>query len=159
MSPWAWWILLGPLSWYPIFKQGWGQVKYLVLDANYQVLGTYLYLTFWNSKVLGTYLYLMAKVLDTFQVLKYFCQINKYFCEFVLVNNSPLNTISRNGSYWVRWEHMSQDVNSQGWTVCLLDLQAQNWDPMTQYTDKILAIIGSGSDLSPVWRKPPQPNW
>ena len=47
--------------------QGWGQVKYLylVLDANYRVLGTYLYLTFWNSKVLGTYLYLMAKVLDT----------------------------------------------------------------------------------------------
>ena len=48
-------------------QQGWGQVKYLylVLDANYRVLGTYLYLTFWNSKVLGTYLYLMAKVLDT----------------------------------------------------------------------------------------------
>ena len=47
--------------------QGWGQVKYLylVLGANYRVLGTYLYLTFWNSKVLGTYLYLMAKVLDT----------------------------------------------------------------------------------------------
>ena len=50
---------------------GYGQVKYLclVFDAKYmyRVLGTYMYLAFWNSKVvLSTYLYLKAKVLDTF---------------------------------------------------------------------------------------------
>ena len=54
-------------------KQGWGQVKYLylVLDAKYWVLGTYLYLTLWNSKVLDTYLYLKAnwKYLILVQVL------------------------------------------------------------------------------------------
>ena len=37
---------------------------------------------------------------------------------------------------------------------CLLDLQVQHWDLMTQYSDKILAITGSGGDLSPVWYKP-----
>ena len=51
--------------------QGWAQVKYLylVLDAKIWVLGTYLYLTPWNSKVLGTYLYLKAKYLILVQVL------------------------------------------------------------------------------------------
>ena len=108
-------------------RQGWGQVKYLymylVLDANYWVLGTYLYLTIWNSKVLGTYLYLMAKVLDTCPSTQVLCQINKYSVLnlwIVLVNNSPLNTISRNGSYWLCWQHGSQDVNSQDWTVSLI---------------------------------------
>ena len=42
---------------------------------------------------------------------------------------------------------------------CLLDLQAQHWDMITQYGDKILAITGSGSGFSPVWCKPLQPNW
>ena len=71
--------------------QGWGQVKYLylVLDAQYQVLGTYLYLVLRNSEVLGTYLYLKAKVLgtcpSTFQVLLSNKQI---------FSNSPLNTIT-----------------------------------------------------------------
>ena len=34
------------------YYQGWGQVKYLylVLGADYRVLGTYLYLAFWNSR-------------------------------------------------------------------------------------------------------------
>ena len=51
--------------------QGWGQVKYsyLVLDTKSRVLGTYLYLTLWNSKVCGTYLYLKAKYLILVQVL------------------------------------------------------------------------------------------
>ena len=50
--------------------QGWGQLKYLylVLGAKSWVLGTYLYLTLWNSKVLGTYLYLKARYLVLVQV-------------------------------------------------------------------------------------------
>ena len=60
-----------PLGKVAILNQGWGQVKYLylVLDAKSWVLGTYLYLTFWNSKVLGTYLYSKAKYLILVQVL------------------------------------------------------------------------------------------
>ena len=65
------------VEWYDEL-QGWGQVKYLylVLDAKYQVLGTYLVV--WNSKILGTYLYLMTKVLDTCPSTQVLCQINKY---------------------------------------------------------------------------------
>ena len=84
--------------------QGWGQVKYLylVLDAKSGVLGTYLYLTLWNSKVLGTYLYLKAKYLILVQVLsstfvKLTCIFRLKF-EYVFFNKSPLNTIMIN--YW-----------------------------------------------------------
>ena len=121
---WYFIMFLSPFVTIVIASQGWGQVKYLhlVLDAIYRVLGTYLYLVFWNSKVLGSFLYLMAKVLDT-------ClSTQSWICEFVLVNNSPQK--------WFILGVLTAQVSGcqQSRLDCLLDLQAQYWDLMTQYT-------------------------
>ena len=58
--------------------QGWGQVKYLylVLDAKYRVLGTYLVLDTLKFKSTWYLLVLGGKILDTCpSTPKYFCQL------------------------------------------------------------------------------------
>ena len=140
------------------FLQGWGQVKYL-----YLVLGTWCKLSStWYLLVLdlfkfkSTWYLLVLDGQSTWYLSKYSSTFVKLTNIHVLVNNSPLNTISRNGSYWLCSQHGSQDVSSQDWTVSL------SFRPSVETRwlniDKILAIIGSGSDLSPVWCKPLQPN-
>ena len=108
--------------------QGWGQVKYLymVLDAKSRVLGTYLYLTLWNSKVLGTYLYLKAKYLilvqvlsSTFVKLTFISGLN---LKYVFFNRSPLNTIMINywnGSYCVltAWDLQTSRLDCLPWSA------------------------------------------
>ena len=139
-------------------EQGWGQVKYL-----YLVLGTWCKLSStWYLLILdlfkfkSTWYLLVLDGQSTWYLSKYSSTFVKLTNIHVLVNNSPLNTISRNGSYWLCSQHGSQDVNSQDWTVSL------SFRPSVETRwlniDKILAIIGSGSNLSPVWCKPLQPN-
>ena len=108
--------------------QGWGQVKYLylVFDGKSPVLGTYLYLTLWNSKVLGTYLYLKAKYLILVQVLSstivkltYIFRLKFGIC---FVNKSPLNTIMINywnGSYCVltAWGLQTSRLDCLPWSA------------------------------------------
>ena len=109
-----------------ICESGLGSSKVLVLDTWRGLLSTWYLLVLdllkfkstWYLLVLdGQSTWYLSKYLSTFVKLT---NIQSWICEFVLVNNSPMNTISRNGSYWVCWEHMSRDVNSQGWTVSLI---------------------------------------
>ena len=100
-------------------EQGWGQVKYL-----YLVLGTWCKLSStWYLLVLdlfkfkSTWYLLVLDGQSTWYLSKYSSTFVKLTNIHVLVNNSPLNTISRNGSYWLCSQHGSQDVNSQDWTV------------------------------------------
>ena len=99
--------------------------------------------------------YLIHNVLV--QVLKYFCQINKYSVLNLWICSCQQFTTEHHKQKWFILGVLTACVSGcqQSRLDCLLDLQAQ----MTQYTDKILAIIGSGSGFSPVWCKPLQPNW
>ena len=108
---------------------GLGSSKILVLGTWYLMrIIEYLVLTCTWPFEIHKYLVLTCtwwpKYLILFQVLKYFCQINKYSVLNLWIScqqfTSEHHTVSRNGSYWVCWEHMSQDVNSQGWTVSLI---------------------------------------
>ena len=104
------------------------------------------------------------KYLILVQVLKYFCQYNKYsvlnlwICSLQQFTTEHHNQNYWNGSYWVCWQHGSQDVKTG------LSPWFTSKDLMTQYGDKILVITGLGSGLSPVWCKPLEPtsniiNW
>ena len=124
-------------------------IKYLVLTCTWSFeIQKYLVLTCtWRQK----YLVLV-------QVLKYFCQINKYsvlnlwICSLQQFATEHHNQNYWNGSYWVCWQHWSQDVKTglSPWFT---------GQALTQYGDKILVITGSGSSLSPVRCKPLQPTW
>ena len=101
-----------------------GSCKVLVLGTWYlmQIIG---YLAFWDSCTWRPKYLMLTKYSSTFVKLT---NIQSSSCEFVLFNNSPLNTTIRNGSYWVSW-HMGLRVSKLD---CLLDLQTQHRDLMTQ---------------------------
>ena len=84
--------------------QGWGQVKYLYLvpDADCWVLGTYFVLgllklkSTWHLLVLGR-----PKYLILVQVLRYFCQINKYsVLNLWICSLQQFTTEHHNQNYW-----------------------------------------------------------
>ena len=85
-------------------------IEYLVLTCTWSFeIQKYLVLTCtWRPKYL---------ILD--QVLKYFCQINKYsvlnlwICSLLLFTTEHHNQTYWNGSYWVSWQHGSQDVKTE----------------------------------------------
>ena len=145
---------------------GLGSSKVLVLGTWYLMrIIEYLVLTCTWSFEIQKYLVLTCtwwpKYLILVQVLKYFCQVNKYSVLNLWISSCQQFTSEHHKQKCLILGVLRAYVSGcqQSRLDCLLDLQAQNWDPMTQYTDKILAIIGSGSDLSPVWDKPLQPNW
>ena len=119
---------------------GLGSSKVLVLGTWYLMrIIKYLVLTCTWPFEIQKYLVLTCtwwpKYLILVQVLKYFCQINKYSVLNLWICSCRLFTSEHHKqkwfieSYWVCWEHMSQDVNSL--LDCLLDLQAriETWWP------------------------------
>ena len=130
-------------------------IEYLVLTCTWPFeIQKYLVLTCaWRPK----YLILV-------QVLKYFCQINKYSVLNWWICSRQQFTTEHHYEKWLILGDMgvlTAWVSGCQWSRldCLLDLQAPHWDLMTQYSDRILVITGSGSGLSSVWWTPLQSNW
>ena len=113
---------------------GLGSSKVLVLGTWYlmQII-EYLVLTctwpFWIQKYLVLTCTWWPKYLILVQVLKYFCQINKYSCfgqQFTTEHHKQKWFILVVLTAWV-------SGCQQPRLDCLLEFQAQRWDPMTQY--------------------------
>ena len=104
-----------------ISSPGLGSSKVLVIGTWYlmQII-EYLVLTCTWPYEIQKYLVLTCtwrpKYLILVQVLKYFCQINKYsvlnlwICSLQQFTTEHHNQNYWNGSYWVCWQHGSQDV-------------------------------------------------
>ena len=83
------------------------------------------------------------KYLILVQVLKYFCQINKYSVLNLWICSRQQFTTEHHKQKWFILCVLTAWVSGcqQSGLDCLLDLQAQHWDLMTQYSGKILGSL------------------
>ena len=102
------------------------------------LLGLLKFKSTWYLLVLeGQRTWYLSKYASTFVKLT---NIQSWICEFVLFNNSPLNTITRIIEM-VRIECADSMGLSMSRLGCLLNLQAEHWDLMTQYVTKFCSSL------------------